>query len=653
MFTSRKRARVGSALVAGTKTKLELAQTLVDLHANGMLNHDGNVNLTTMRRHLRLAGERHTTAKTPYGPVIQSLDLGPSLRAWEYCNPFAYLWYSCTLSPAFAAIMRDCCIDGRPCPLIIYVDEVEPGNPFRHERTRTLQCVYWAFSNWPQWLLQRTAAWPTFGVLRSSKLEDIEGGLSFLMGKILQVFFAEQGQSFSRGILVDISADSAIVVTAVFKGFLADLTAHKYILDWKGCSGRKCCLECANLNNPARPGDGIGLACNDPDSFHRLTSDDIHELVDELVVAAGRLRPSALARLETDVGFNHRPNGILLNMGLRRIYRPVEHCLRDWMHVIPGDGVGNSNVAAVLYELQPLGITTELVQEFSLLCHIPSRLGRVSKAWFSPTRLRNTTIASFASNILTMIPILYLFLHEFGCFETIPEVCRCFELLYWICALLQRGPQDAMKHADRLRQLVIDYHGLFARLHPAYMKPKLHHLHHVVDTMLRLGACLSCFVLERKHRSIKAAALYVFREVEHTTLTTVVNRVCEQICAGHDLYTSTFLVRPTLHSFGDLSFSRSLNAVLRCGELHSGDVVYLRDDTVGKVAAFWAAAHTPSDIVIELLRYSSLHCEPNTRIMADPVKHFAPHDAVVDVLIWFEAERGLMRFNVPPAILFD
>ena len=73
-----------------------------------------------------------------------------------------------------------------------------------------------------------------FGVVRSALVAEVSGKLSGLMSKVLLVFFAERGHSFTRGIVVNIPPASAIVITAVFMGFLADLLAHKHILDWKG-----------------------------------------------------------------------------------------------------------------------------------------------------------------------------------------------------------------------------------------------------------------------------------------------------------------------------------------------------------------------------------------------------------------------------------
>ena len=73
---------------------------------------------------------------------------------------------------------------------------------------------------------------------------------------------------------------------------------------------------------------------------------------------------------------------------------------------------------------------------------------------------------------------------------------------------------------------------------------KMHRIFHIPDGALWLGKLLSCFVTERKQTMVKRAALYTFRDIEHTVLADVVNTTFQQIIGGHDLYTDAFLVTP-------------------------------------------------------------------------------------------------------------
>ena len=73
---------------------------------------------------------------TPYGTVLQHMDLTvtvdgrPTPYRWPYLDPFATLWLACKLCIAFAVMCRDAVRDG-PGSVIIYADEVTPGNVLR------------------------------------------------------------------------------------------------------------------------------------------------------------------------------------------------------------------------------------------------------------------------------------------------------------------------------------------------------------------------------------------------------------------------------------------------------------------------------------------------------------------------------------------
>ena len=79
--------------------------------------------------------------------------------------------------------------------IIIYIDELCPGTPFRPEKSRTLQAIYWAFADWPQHVLQRTAAWPVSGTVRSTIVEMLPGGVAGFLHRVLLTISADVGKS--------------------------------------------------------------------------------------------------------------------------------------------------------------------------------------------------------------------------------------------------------------------------------------------------------------------------------------------------------------------------------------------------------------------------------------------------------------------------
>ena len=226
---------VSRALLAcGTKTGL--AKALTTLQGAGLLNvSDTEVSL---RKALTNASTDHADAVTPYGRVVQKRYIGvPGLDYWEYCHPLAWMYYVSTLTITFGQMLSACIQDGTAAHIIIYIDEVCPGNPFRPDKSRTLQCIYWCMSEWPQWLISRSAAWPCLALLRSKFVEWLPGGISGLMRVILEIMFLGPNSLSEIGVVIQVADNMSLVIRGVFDGILADLKALKESFGWKGTSG--------------------------------------------------------------------------------------------------------------------------------------------------------------------------------------------------------------------------------------------------------------------------------------------------------------------------------------------------------------------------------------------------------------------------------
>jgi hypothetical protein len=141
-----------------------------------------------LKRKIQEATESHSKVVTPYGPVVQQVALANGMM-WDVCHPFAFLWYLSSISTCFAQVMKDCMKSGAILRLVIYVDGLVPGNPFRPEASRKLQCVYWSFVDWPNWMLTRTFAWPCLSILRQKIVEEnLDGRMSYFARIVLRLF---------------------------------------------------------------------------------------------------------------------------------------------------------------------------------------------------------------------------------------------------------------------------------------------------------------------------------------------------------------------------------------------------------------------------------------------------------------------------------
>lgn len=644
--------RVGRELLAHSQTKAGLSRTLLTLSNAGMLKgFDGECNEASLKRQLTLISTHHANTQTPYGPLVQSIELGVhGLKAWEYLNPFAWLFHLSSLSVPFASIMRSICVPGRPLRLIIFADSMEPGNPFRPEKGRSVMCLYWCFADWPQWLLQRSFAWPIFSLIRDSILDTIDAGLGFLLRHVLRVFFSETGHSLSRGVHIP-HPDGDFMVTAIFAGFLGDLAGHKEMTSCKGTSAIYCCLSCRNVvYKRAAQNDEVQLCCSDVTKFRLHTDADIHNIVDELARVYGTIPAKRFGEMETALGFNYEPHGLLLDRGLRGIYHPASHHIRDWMHTICQDGVANTHMAHCLIVLRDMcDISPERVQDFANLCHYPSKLGKLDKHAFSSKRLRKNTIVSFASTMLSMVMVFQMFLDKFVV-SILPEHVAAFYLLSRIIGILRLGPEDSMEHCDTLRHLMSAHLESFIKLYGEDLKPKMHHLFHVLDGMIWVGRLLACFVTERKHRDVKRSALCVYRHLEHTVLVDLVNKSVQQVVEGRDLYAPTLLIKPSDCVVQGFSFRFSRCAVLRCGETSAGDLVITDERVVGRVIRFWLKVGEDSPVA-ELEAYEAVDADFRLQSLEHPRCVFVDIQSIRESLIWFTESCVTIRVAVSPTFL--
>ena len=398
----------------------------------------------------------------------------------------------------------------------------------------------------------------------------------------------------------------------------------------------------------------MSTSCAKVKKFHRRSNEDVFASVDKLAREKAKvpcIKPTPFGKMETDEGFKHCPEGLLLDRPLRAIYKPADHTIRDWQHIMCQDGVANThifNVITAMDETCDIGI--DEVQEFSQLCNYPSIWGKLEKAAFGKQRLRASTIASFSSTILTMVPVLFLFLQKFVQ-DTMPAHFAAFQLLWHIIGILRMGPEDSMKLCETLLTLMSDYLEACTNLYGAYVKPKAHHMFHLVDGMLWLGRLLSCFVTERKHREIKAASLHVFRHLEHTVLHDVVNRSMEQILEGHDLYTKEFRVNPRDVTLGTIQFRRARTCVIKTGLVANGDMVINESGDVAKVISIWQKV-SEDGLILEVEAYPCINDDLKYRATQRSRVDFFKSESIVDVLIWYEDSPGIICVPIPPALLY-
>lgn len=417
--------------------------------------------------------------------------------------------------------------------------------------------------------------------------------------------------------------------------------------------GTRFCLDCGNAVNSKDDDLArglIGIHAKTLNNALRHTSESVWEMCERLAFLAEHGYTEDLKAREQQYGIKYIEGGLLFDRPLRLIHRPIEHYIRDWMHTLVNGGVGNTQCACIIHELEEAGIPSTVAQSFSTECILPKKYGKVAKQWLDQARVKEETLSSFSSVMLSLVPILACFFAD--CVQphleeghVLLEHIRCFSLLNQILGILTMGADSAMKHLRELQELVLEHHSLFVDLYDkSALKPKFHHTLHLAETFKRIQKVMSCFVCERKHRVAKKAALQVFRHIEHVVLATMVNAQCEQMLDGFSLFQKEFLAHPRTVIFFGIGMLRSSEAVLQCGCIHAQDIVYLEGGVVARVRWFWQVS-LGSNIVLQCTMCSSVDGQYKYR---DSKKlHFTPVDAIVDAMIYRYIGSGVFRIIKP------
>ena len=262
--------------------------------------------------------------------------------------------------------------------------------------------------------------------------------------------------------------------------------------------------------------------------------------------------------------------------------------------------LGRSHILTSLGLKLIVGCTLAMITTFVDECRLPQMHGKVSHEWLKPSRLKGTTISSFASIMLSIVPIIALFLEHYNVKSMSPAVVECYNLLHTIISLLKLSPSKVPPYAAKLNTLISAHHRSFMTAYGTdYLKPKSHHMKHVVDGAVFVGKCLSCFVTERKHREIKKSAINVFRNFEATTLRDVLNEQVQYMSSGHDLFRPEFLANVKLQwmdtAHGPITYSTG-SAIIHVGEVFTSDIIFMTSGEVLEVVGFYQ--HTDGEIAI-------------------------------------------------------
>ena len=660
-------------MMASSKaTKSSIAKTLQILQQRGMLSDD-RLGQKGEARHLGEAVTTHANADTPYGKVVQSIPIETTTNgelSWEIIHPFAFMWYLSTVCVQFGVMMADS-IAMAPkniLRLILYGDELTPGNPLRADLGRQAFNFYYSFAEWPSWLLHRKDGWLALGSLRTKIIHNIKGGVTSLVKSIMKLFFIDGYANLQTGFSYEAHGASR-VCQASFGGFLADEKGLKEFMDIKGQAGVKPCVSCKNVKNfihknQERAADPYvaGLDVCAGEFIDRHTDESFYAMVDMLIEAKrNNMDKKQFEELEKVLGINYNADGLLFCAELRDVYKPVTHYIRDWQHTLASSGVIGSEIYACLSEQQKNNtlknrdppITLVTLEEYADNFHVPTERDAVNKNWFKSKFLTKDHVKHFSSDVLCMLPIVYSFL--VAVVEPIGVMTanvQSMGLLCKIVSILQMSYDFGDKEHKLLRKAIDDHHKLFRAIYGHCIKVKFHHLFHLPENLLWLKRVVSCFVTERKHRDWKALSLFAFRHVEHQSVIDFCNYAVQEFKSGRFSFLPLYLIDPEDVEINGVGARVSLKATCYAGTVSRGKIVLSIVEggrVIGMCRRFWEFEGQNS--VVEIDAYDTAPGLSGNFSTSDAAKTFVPLSSLRALLIWAPARAGVINIILPSVVV--
>lgn len=399
--------------------------------------------------------------------------------------------------------------------LVFYADEVTPGDPLVVCNRRKIQVVYWSCLNLGVEALASEEAWFELVTLRSTLVRDLAGGMSQVFRSLLKVFFGRpHGHDLRNGLKFTIGGESKLLFGKVAL-LVSDEKSLKELSMAKGAGGLKMCICCGNIvdhkHKLASDPTGFLLPSTSLNvrGFHLNTDVMIRDIYKRLHAAHNTMNKGEFTALQKHLGFSYSPECVLLDEDLN--IQLISILMWDWMHALFQKGAVNIEVAMFFESLQKCSnlSTSQFHTYLSTWCW-PKEYAS-AKQVFAPSQASSSMHAGFvkgsASEVLSLIPVLLKFVTDVVEPLRICELAvKSCKLLCEVVGLLMVINQGSCSPSRLEHALLAHAEAYQAAYGVVGWIPKMHHILHLPRQFEVHSMLISCFVHERKHRTVKRMA---------------------------------------------------------------------------------------------------------------------------------------------------
>lgn len=563
---------------------------------------------------------------------------GGGVFKWSVAPPLAMLHVFFAECPALlqlfeVALKRRPSTMEAPWRAVLYHDEVTPGNVIKPDNRRKLTIIYMNFIEPNQWL-RSEFTWLPVACLRHTTVNQVRGGMSAVMRAFCSFLFEHECGFAEAGDVLRLLRP--VMFWVKLEALLADEAALKSTWNAKGASGLKPCLLCLNVTCKGLHGSDNDflqdISCPDINLCQFATDEEIWSMMDKLLQHQGS--KAQLDLLEKACGLSANLLGLLASLSLRRHIRPAVCSTYDSMHCYYSHGV-----ACVELHLLLQALATHLKIGFAHLaafCASDWRFGKGKRMKsinhvFSPARESKDSLKMMASEVITVYPLVRHFVEvaiaQTGKIreqiESFRAMCECLDALQDI----KMAQQVSESQCSRLQQAQQKHLTLFVACYGLQeCKPKHHYALHIPGQVRRQGMLLDCFVLERKHISVKRHATAVETSIGFER--SVLARVFAEQIAEMPLSFLNRLIGKTVESSDLASACGSVKAFLAdsmscsCAIFHKDDVLF--NDNVAMVILACLQADAKFLLLVRPYSFARFHGAGRLWKAAAEVAVFAP-----------------------------
>lgn len=343
----------------------------------------------TSKRGLQEIDEHNLNALDSYGPLFttaSAVETAGGEQPVLLVNFLSYLQGCFQTNGSFTELLLEAHARRPSSPedpwrLIVYSDEVVPGNVIAHRQERKTWAVYVAFQELGQLVLQSESAWLVQCLMRTSMVNKLDAGISQLIALVLKNIFCGDYDVQRAGIVLQCGGKRLRLFFRLGM-LLQDGAAHKMVLGLKGDGASKYCLLCKNEFRIASAADD-GEDSEEDVCFTVLkhnhmalcTDAEILGSVERLSARKATCSAADFKLWERATGFNHQPSGLLLDAKLKAagVVAPASQFCHDWMHGIASNGTLVVAIYLLCASLQQNGMDAwKLLHSFLAMWVLPA-----------------------------------------------------------------------------------------------------------------------------------------------------------------------------------------------------------------------------------------------------------------------------------------